>query len=191
MSTINNTNFESCLFMKYLIEEGKFNPALFNGILELGQSAPDSLSQFLKEYRQYLLSKKVNYDELSKLGIDGANGYLTESGILVPKSFYNDSHFITNAPKVPYIRHGYSYPSIDKFDSIICKDISEDLPNVLYHNKDLFIGYCDNLDDELESKRSFYKSLYNKLTTIQNKDYQFVIDKDSKQNKEYCLIKSK
>ena len=102
---INNTRKESYLFLKYLLEEGKFNPNNYEGILELGQSVPNSLSKYLRDFNQYLLSKKVVYEELDSLGLNGAYGYL-EQGIFVPKSLENDKHFIEDAPKVPYIRHG-------------------------------------------------------------------------------------
>ena len=73
---INNTRKESYLFLKYLLEEGKFNPSNYEGILELGQSAPNSLSRCLRDFNQYLLSKKVIYEELDSLGLNGAYGYL-------------------------------------------------------------------------------------------------------------------
>ena len=77
----------NALLLKYFKEEGRFRPYYSDGLLELGQSAYNSLSRYLNEYNQYLLSEKVNYDELNELNINGAFGYLDSCGICVPKSF--------------------------------------------------------------------------------------------------------
>ena len=92
-----------------MISEG-FNPNYYQRILELLQSAPLSLSKDLKKYNPYLLSKKVNYQELEDYGIDGAYGYLENSKILVPKTFYNDNHFLHQPIKSLYNRYSYSIP---------------------------------------------------------------------------------
>ena len=62
----------NALLLKYFKEEGRFRPYYSDGLLELGQSAYNSLSRYLNEYNQYLLSEKVNYDELNELNINGA-----------------------------------------------------------------------------------------------------------------------
>lgn len=81
---INESNINSALFLQYIQAYG-FDPDNYLYMLELFQSAKGSISQFLKPYRQYLLSRRVEYDELDQLGIDGAYGYFHEDGILVPK----------------------------------------------------------------------------------------------------------
>ena len=182
----------NALLLKYFKEEGRFRPYYSDGLLELGQSAYNSLSRYLNEYNQYLLSEKVNYDELNELHINGAFGYLDSCGICVPKSFYNDNHFIHNAPKAPYIRHGYNVPTINEFDTIICSGISEDLKFVRNFTHDIFVGYCVDLkdSDKLKKYRDFYNNLIKLYNFYSNNSIMF-IDIDSANSKEYCLIKNK
>lgn len=184
---------ETCLFLRYILVEGKFNPDNYKGILELGQSAPDSLSRFLNEYNQYLLSRKVVYKKLDELKIKGAYGYLNCNGIYVPKTLNNDRHFIDNAPKVPYVSYAYNYPSIDEFDSIICGCVSRDVFYVNLFDKDVFLGYCADLadDEKIQSSRCFYKQVLEILNIIQGREYVMQMDVDSTLQKEYCLIKRK
>ncbi len=187
-----NSSKNSVLFLKYIIEEGKFNPDNYKGILELGQSVPSSISQFLTEYKQYLLSKKVDYDRLEEFGIEGANGYLEYNGICVPKSLKNDNYFIDNAPKVPYARHGYNIPSINEFDSIVCEGRTIDLFNACWHDADIFIGYCTNLSNERELE--FNRNAFNQYldsVDVTNFEYEMMKDTDSKKDKEYCLLRRK
>ena len=180
------------LFLKYLLEEGKFNPSNYEGILELGQSAPNSLSRCLRDFNQYLLSKKVIYEELDSLGLNGAYGYL-EQGIFVPKSLRNDKHFIEDAPKVPYIRQGYSYPSIEEFGSIICEGISSDLFDISSYSQDVFVGYCasTNNEEELCNNRIFFDKLFTAVNIASGREFEIKRDIDSKLEKEFCLIKRK
>lgn len=180
------------LLLKYLLIEGKFKPENCEGILELGSSAKNSFSKFLAlYYNQYLLSEKVNYDELEELGIKGAYGSLNPSGIYVPKSFYNDDHFIHNAPKAPYIRHGYDVPTIDQFDTIICSDISDDLEHIRNFTHNIYVGYCVDLSDldELKNCRTFFNNLLT-IYNLYNKNVIMLRDTDTKNEKEYCLIKN-
>lgn len=150
---------DSLLMLKYMISEG-FNPNYYQRILELLQSAPLSLSKDLKKYNPYLLSKKVNYQELEDYGIDGAYGYLEDSKILVPKTFYNDNHFLHQPIKSLYNRYSYSIPSTEDFDTVVFfEDFSE-----------------DNLSNETESKIIFnavenslnFKNLYFGFITKMN-----------------------
>ena len=69
-SKITDDNINSALFLQY-IEAYGFNPSNYMTIWELVQSAKGSMSQFLREYNQYLLSRKVNYNDLDALGING------------------------------------------------------------------------------------------------------------------------
>lgn len=181
------------LLLKYLLIEGKFKPENCEGILELGNDANNSFSRYLASYyNQYLLSEKVNYDELEELSIKGAYGCLNPSGIYVPKSFYNDEHFIYNAPKAPYIRHGYDVPTIDQFDTIICSGISDDLEHVKNFPLNIYVGYCVNLSDldELKNCRTFFNNLLT-IYNLYNKNVTMLKDTDTKKEKEYCLIKNK
>ena len=188
MEKLNNA-----LLLKYLIQEGRFNPENYEGILELGSAANDSLSKYLAQYyNQYLLSEKVDYNELNELHIKGAYGYLDSCGICVPKSFYNDQHFIYDAPKAPYIRHGYDSPTIQEFDTIICSGISDDLEYVRNFTHDIYLGYCADLkdSDKLKKYREFYNNLIKLYNFYSNNSIMFR-DVDSANSKEYCLIKNK
>ena len=109
---------DSLLMLKYMVSEG-FNPNNYERILELLQSAPLSLSKDLTEYNPYLLSDKVVYSELDEYGIDGAYGYLENSEIMVPKSLYNDDHFLYSSEKRLCQKHSYGTPSIDEFRTVI------------------------------------------------------------------------
>lgn len=63
-------------------------------MLELNNSVPESLSKYLRDFSQFLLSEKVEYCELDEYGIKGASGHLTfQSGIFIPKSLEADSYF--------------------------------------------------------------------------------------------------
>ena len=183
----------SALLLNYLMDEGRFNPGYCEGILELGSAAYNSLSKYLAHYyNQYLLSEKVDYNELNELGIKGAYGYLDSSGICVPKSFYNDQHFFYNAPKVPYIRYVYDVPTIVDFDTIICSGISDDLKYVRTFTHNIYLGYCTDMNnlDDLKKIRTFYNNLL-RVYNFYSNNVIMLRDIDTKNSKEYCLIKNK
>lgn len=132
------------------------------------------------------------YEELVSLSLNGAYGYL-EQGIVVPKSLVNDKHFFEDTPKVPYTKHGYNYPLIEKFDSIICEGISNDLYDISSHNQEVYVGYCANINNEEElcNNRIFFEKLFNKINTDSNREFEIKKDIDSKLEKEFCLMKRK
>lgn len=195
---------DSKLFLEFIIANG-FNPNNYDGILELGQPAHSSMSKYLKNYRQYLVSKQVEYSELKECGIEGANGYILDNEIFVPKSLKNDEHFLYNAPKVPYKRYSYSYPSIDEFDTVICN--GTDWLYALELTPDKFYGTClstesfnpsSNLSDNIGFTKLNKIILRDKFITIANymsdcskKKYEVIHDTDSKLDKEFYLIKRK
>ena len=102
-SQITIENINSALFLKY-IESFGFNPNNYGIIWELGQSAKGSMSQFLREYNQFLVSRQVDYAELDELGINGAYGYFQKNGIYIPISTENDIRFLY-AQEKKYIYH--------------------------------------------------------------------------------------
>ena len=79
-------NNDSKLFYDFIRSNG-FNPENYYQTLELVQSVPNSMSQYLREYKQFLLSRKVTYSELEEYDIKGALGYLeADATITVPKT---------------------------------------------------------------------------------------------------------
>lgn len=192
-------NENSVLFLEYIIEIGKFNPNNYGRILELGQSVPNSMSIFLKNYRQYLLSSDVQYHELDEYGIDGAFGYIKQNEIFVPKSLENDEHFIYNAPKSLFPRHGYDYPTINKFDSIICEGLNANLLDIVGLNQDKFFGVCIDLIDNKNANReqlhrriqqlSAIGTLLNFMNSGSRDKFEISHDIVSEKSKELYLIK--
>ena len=147
---------DSLLMLKYMVSEG-FNPNNYERILELLQSAPLSLSKNLTEYNPYLLSDKVVYSELDECGIDGAYGYLKNSEIMVPKSLYNDNHFLYSSEKRLYQKHSYGTPSIDEFQTVIfLEDSLEEKSNEIYNAiknslnfKSLYFGFITEMHPKI------------------------------------------
>ena len=60
------------IFLDYLIANG-FQSQNYKNILELIQSVPNSISKYLKDYRQFLLAEKIDYSELVSYKIKGEN----------------------------------------------------------------------------------------------------------------------
>ncbi len=185
---ISKENKNSVYFLRYLLEIG-FNPDNYSGILELGQSAPNSLSRYLTVYNQYLISKKVDYDELAHYDMNGAFGYVSEGEIFVPKTLANDKHFYYDSPKVIYRRHVYSYPSIDDFSSIICYGYSIDLNQTLKSKQDKYFGLCIDKNDVNQRYIHFYRLLESIKCHLDG--YELINDEDRKTNKEFILLKRK
>lgn len=162
---------DSLLMLKYMLSEG-FNPNNYQRILELLQSAPLSLSKELREYNPYLLSKKVNYQELNDYCIDGAYGYLEDSKILVSKTIYNDDHFLYQPVKRLYKKYSYDIPSIEEFDTVVFfEDFSEG---------DLSAEQEDHLINAVKNSLKF-KNLYFGFITQMNYPQMDYVDKTIKQ----------
>lgn len=182
---------KSRLLLEYMMSEG-FNPNNYKGVLELLQSAPNSISRYLTDYNQYLLSKEVVYSELEKYGIDGAYGYLTGSKIYVPKTFGNDIHFLYNAPKVPYIRHDYGYPCLDEFGTTIFSQESvtpntiNTIINSLKVNKDHFFGFILGGDKDNQEIVEIIQGCYQ---IVKNMDDSYKFGQTTQDNNQLYLIK--
>ena len=190
----------SLLFLDYIISNG-FNPNDYYSILELFQSADGSMSQYLTDYTQYLLSKKVRYDELDSKMIEGAYGYLDEDGsILVPKTLESDDRFLHTPVLLPYKRHSYGTPSVDDFGVIIGhnpsrKDMQEhELVYSLINNSRInqYFGFCTDMNDTEEVKRKIvlYSDIVRQLNdSFGDTVYTFEHDTVKDKGKELCLIK--
>ncbi len=182
------------LFKEYIESEG-FNPERYSQLLELNQDVLGSVSTLLKDYQQFLLSTRVNYNELQSAGIYGANGFVEKDGLFVPKSLEADDHFFGGyLPKVPYIRHWYEYPKIGEdfceYDVTISNGISKEdqFDLILQSDMDLFLG--DVLDISDENYEINKKQLLMKLFQIRDNSTGLSIsaDYDHKFGKEYVLL---
>ena len=185
---------DSLLMLKYMISEG-FNPNNYERILELLQSAPLSLSKDLVQYNPYLLSNKVVYSELDEYGIDGAYGYLENSEILVPKSIYNDNHFLHSSVKRLYKKHSYGIPHIDEFGTVILfedlleenkKNIGNAINNSL-NIKNSFFGFITPMYSESDKNNN--KLIQQLISPSQ--DFKVSYETISEDNKKLYLLKRK
>lgn len=198
---------DSLLMLEYMISEG-FNPNNYERILELSQSAPNSISKDLVEFcNQYLLSKKVIYSELDAYGIDGAVGYVENNNIFVPKTIYNDERFLHTPVRRLYTKHSYGIPSIDEFgatifyqDSILGGEFSDILTNTL-GIEEKFFGFITQKDRNTKNEKFLNEEFLNEefflhisvgsLNQRSRNEYELTHDTISKENKELYLIKRK
>ena len=188
---------DSLLMLKYMVSEG-FNPNNYKRILELLQSAPLSLSKNLTEYNPYLLSDKVVYSELDEYGIDGAYGYLEDSEIMVPKSIYNDNHFLYSPEKRLYQKHSYGTPTIDEFGTVIfLEDSLEEKTNEIYNAiknslnfKDLYFGFITEMYPQIDYGDQRLVYVFHQLMN-QSDSYKLSYETISEENKKLYLIKRK
>ena len=185
---INKDNYNSALFLQYIQAYG-FNPDNYSYILELFQSAKGSMSQFLKQYNQFLLSRQVNYDELDGIGINGAYGYFHSDGIVVPKTTYNDERFLHTKSKSLYTKHCYGTPTIYDFDVIIANGTSPYMNNTVNFSIDKYLGFCmDDTDRDLDISLRRYEELAKDLN---NTCGQYTFEHDTAYGKHLCLIRKK
>lgn len=188
---LNESNINSALFLQYIQAYG-FNPDNYLYILELFQSAKGSISQFLNPHRQYLLSRRVEYDELDQLGIDGAYGYFHEDGIFVPKSIVNDERFLHMAVRRLYTPHGYGCPTMEDFDVIIANGTSPYMNNTANFDQDKYLGFCmDSTDGNLDISIERYEKLIDLINKKSRDEYVLERDRLSSQGKELCLIRKR
>ena len=132
----------SHMFLDFITSYG-FNPNNYENILELYQGAKTSISQYLKDYKQFLLSDQVKRKELEKIGIEGAYGYL-------------DKEIITFNSKE---NQGIIVPSINDFDVIISNGILPSMKCMQTLNQDKYIGLSIDIDSKETDKKitEFYK----------------------------------
>lgn len=189
----------SLLMLKYMISEG-FNPNNYEKILELLQSVPNSLSKELVGYgNPYLLSKKVLYHELDGYGLEGANGYLEDNEILVPKTILNDNRFLYTTTKRLFTKYCYGTPSIDEFGTVIfCHNggvLDSDVFSAIQNSslvEDKFFGFI--MEKDAKRKKSDFmllKEYVRKINLNSSKEYELAHETISEENKELFLIKNK
>ncbi len=184
----------AALFLSYLIKELGFNPNDYEQILELNQDVLSSVSLLLKQPQQFLLSKKVDYDELHKADICGAYGYLQKEGLFIPESVEADDHFFGGyMPKGLRKRYCYAYPKIDKngseYDAVISNGISNaDNFDLIFKSKvDYYLGgvldiNASNYEErrektlkQLNSIRENLCALDSQISTGKDKDKELIL----------------
>lgn len=100
------------------------NPGSYQGgILELGKSVPESLSKYIGDYKPFLLSKSVDYDELYEYSLYGAKGYLEDGELVITEEALSDK----NKVDFPFEWREFknSVPKLDDFD-VVCSYIDTD-----------------------------------------------------------------
>ena len=181
-------------FLEYL-ESQKFNPEFYEKILELNQGVDTSISSFLEGDNQFLLSTKVDYQDIIDSGICGAYGYVREDGIYVPKTLEGDRYFFGgHLPKVLYPRYSYEYPALREdrcdYDVVVSKGLSKEdkFDLIINSNLSLFLGDVLDLNDE--DYKEVRKELVCRLYKIRSDNYNMSItaERDSSSNKEYILL---
>lgn len=181
-------------FLEYL-ESQKFNPEFYEKILELNQGVDTSISRLLEADNQFLLSTKVDYQEVIDSGIRGAYGYVREDGIYVPKTLEGDRYFFGgHLPKVLYPRYSYEYPALREdrcdYDVVVSKGLSKEdkFDLIINSNMALFLG--DVLDLTAEDYKETRKELVCRLYRLRSDNYNMSItaERDSAKNKEYVLL---
>lgn len=189
---------KSQLFLDFMLANG-FNPNNYSKILELIQSVPDSLSKYLNDYEQFLLSKKVEYPDLERYDVKGALGYIdNDNGIIVPKTFEADEYFNFHKPKVPYHVHGYIYPSILDFDSVVAlhdwdsNSVGQLKSTLYYPIENYYLGFItDKFDANLGIKVDYYRLLLDVINKKNIGEHTIIHDTITSEDKELYLIKRK
>lgn len=194
-----NTN----IFLDFLIAN-VFQAENYQNILEIDQAVPNSISKHLKDYRQFLLSKKVDYSELVSYQIKGANGYINQKGgITVPISEESDEYFKSLAIQSKIYCHKkipYFYPNITDFDALIAyydlttnyqfsieQVVNATIPFIENH----FIGFITDSNNEMQNaqKLAIFSMLLEILQSNSRQDYTMIHDSLKGQEKELYLMK--
>lgn len=193
----------SRMFLEFMFVN-KFQPEYYSNILELIQSVPNSLSQYLTNYNQFLLSEQVVYVDLENYKISGAHGYIDKNeGIVVPKSIEADTYFRDHQNKVPYKQiPRYIYPMITDFDSIISyydwtgvkdrKLLGQITSSMYFLTQNHYTGFILNKDDEiLKEKLDIISNMLEGINKSSSQEHILVHDTISSINKEFYLIKKR
>lgn len=178
MLTLNNNSF---LFLEFMISNG-FKPENSDNILELVQSVPGSLSQYLKSYKQFLLSRAVKYSDLKTYGIKGAYGYVEESeGIVVPKTIIADEYFREKQGRLVGNRIKYNCPRIDDFDTVVAYEDWTGMQPMMKADVLLRDESIINLLND-ENLNNFKQITATLDFEFKNRYFGFMVDKD------YCYL---
>ena len=85
---VNMKNSEdTMLFLEYMKACG-FNIEDYSSILEILSNVTLSMSKYLRGYDTYILNSGVNYKDLRSFNLKGANGYIKDKEIYIPRRSY-------------------------------------------------------------------------------------------------------
>lgn len=188
---VTDENINSVIFLRYLEYYG-FDPVYFPNVLELFQSVKGSMSQFLKDYNQYLLSQKVVYKELDEFNLNGAYGNFESGNIRIPKTLENSDRILYRPFKTLYKNGSYKDPDINDFDMIIGNGISHNLISLKDTNKDRLLGIC--MDSNTKNKKEIlgsYKLLKDIINSQGGKEYVYEKDTIASKQKTLCIVRPK
>ena len=193
----------SRMFLEFMFAN-TFQPENYANILELIQSVPNSLSQYLTKYKQFLLSEQVSYVDLENSKIHGACGYIDKSeGIVVPKSIEADVYFRNQQGKVPDKQiPRYIYPTITEFDSIISyydwtaitdtKSLKQITSSLYFPFQNYYVGFILNKDDEnFREKANMVFNILKAVNMSSSQEHTLTHDTVSNINKDFYLIKTR
>lgn len=200
---LKNQDFDNAwMFLTFMIENG-FDYQNCKKILELIQSVPNSMSRYLKDYNQFLLSQQVSYSDLATYGVAGACGYLDkDNGILAYNCTLDDEDFRDyletvsdkQAPK-------YVYPDITEFDSVIAyldwtsfEDVSllkQIVATIKYQIPKKYVGFIADKDEAIYEKVGVFSRILEAINLKSSDEYMLVHDTVSSKNKELYLIKKR
>ena len=193
----------SRMFLEFMFEN-KFQPEYYSSILELIQSVPNSLSQYLTNYKQFLLSEQVSYADLENYKISGARGYIDKNeGIVVPKNIEADAYFRNHQDKVPDKQiPRYIYPTVTDFDSIISyydwtaitdgKLLRQLTSSIYFPVQNHYAGFILNKDDEdLKEKVVIIFDILDGINKSYSQEHTLAHDTISSISKEFYLIKKR
>ena len=162
---------QAYLVLKHMESEG-FDSNNYEKVLELQQTVPQSISKFLNN-----LSKN---DIIIWNMMEGANGYITQNGIIIPKIINNEKVNINNCP------------SIDKFGIIIFYEnfinslVIKNMITSFSFDKDAFFGFI--LDKSEKRKNKEMQLTLKKINNFFDK-CKVSHDSISRYDKEVYLIK--
>ena len=168
---------DSIIFLDFMREYG-FRVEDYDATLELFNSVELSMAKFLRAYKVFLLSTKVDSKSLISCNLRGAFGYLKEGEISIPSNSINDMLF--NKKNKYY----YNHPFIKSFDCIIGYGLSNEIDEL--PNNDIFIGdICDKDSVYKTSAFDRYKALASKM------GYDYFESEYNHLNKSMCLVRHK
>ena len=185
---LNEKNINSYMFLDYIKSFG-LKLENYEYILELFQEPKGSISQFIKNNKQFLLSNLVSYKSLNEVGIKGGCGYFTTSRIVIPKTLKNDDIFLHNKTLSNYHKLEYNVPKLEDFDVIIGNGISKNIVSLAKLPIDKYVGFCIGIDDK--NKRTMLEEYKKLICALEFRDNNYVLEHDTKGDKELCLIRKK
>lgn len=140
------------IFLEYIKHMG-FDPTKYKRILELGQTPEESMVYFLKKYNPYLLTFISSDKRLEEIGVEGGKGYIQNGKIIYPEKASDV------VPLPERVKDKRPYPTIDEFDVLISRGITDKCFASAKLPQDKFFGFCLDQDDKnlnFQARRCHY-----------------------------------